>query len=125
MRIRRALALSAIVLAGCVGSIGDPPEVPPEKPVLGEALLPRLTAHQYRAALVDLFGDALPMRKRLRAIGTICAHQVEPAFMRIATRRASLKISAACSRRSGTTMSTASSSAPIAVFGCSFARRLD
>lgn len=60
MRIRRALALSAIVLAGCVGSIGDPPEVPPEKPVLGEALLPRLTAHQYRAALVDLFGDALP-----------------------------------------------------------------
>lgn len=47
-------------LGGCVGALGDAPPSPTEKAALVKPVLPRLTSMQYRNALIDLFGKALP-----------------------------------------------------------------
>jgi hypothetical protein len=54
------LPVGLALAGGCVGILGDPPAGQPEEVALGEPVLPRLTAKQYRSALIDLFGKALP-----------------------------------------------------------------
>lgn len=64
----RGLCLLGVVGLACTGSIGEPGEGPIEGPMVDRlpefapapAVLPRLTAEQYRNALLDLFGDPLP-----------------------------------------------------------------
>lgn len=62
---RSFLAALLLALPACVGDIGDPNDSAGVDEVVGEivpapAALPRLTESQYRNALADLFGDALP-----------------------------------------------------------------
>lgn len=61
--------LCLLVCVACTGSIGEPGEVDPvERPPIDRLpefepappVLPRLTAEQYRNALLDVFGDPLP-----------------------------------------------------------------